>query len=83
MIEIPRVYIYPQTITYANQWNLTLTCVGTAGIPRPLLTWRRQNTLNSIEQSSKIRSHHGVLTIIMATKDDEGINRKENKSYLK
>ena len=68
MIEIPHVYVYPQTVTYSNQWNITLTCVGMAGIPRPLLIWRRQNSLNPIEQSSTIRSHNGILTIMMATK---------------
>jgi len=47
--------------------------VETAGIPRPLLIWRRQNDINPIEQSSKIRIHNGILSIIMATKDDEGI----------
>jgi hypothetical protein len=43
------------------------------GIPRPLLTWRRQGSANPIEQSSTIRSHNGVLTLMMATKADEGI----------
>lgn len=47
----------------------------TAGIPRPLLIWRRQNDINPIEQSSKIRIHNGILSIIMATKDDEGIKK--------
>ncbi|CAF0756370.1 unnamed protein product [Rotaria sp. Silwood1] len=70
--EIPYVYVYPQTVMYSNEWNVTLTCVGTAGIPRPLLIWRRQNNINPMEQSSKIRVHNGILTIIMATKDDEG-----------
>jgi hypothetical protein len=73
MIEIPYVYVYPQSITYSNQWNVTLTCVETAGIPRPLLIWRRQNNLNPMEQSSTVRIHNGILSIIMATKDDEGI----------
>ena len=66
------MYVYPQSITYSSRWNVTLTCVVTAGIPRPLLIWRRQNNLNPIEQSSKVRIHHGVLTINQATKDDEG-----------
>ncbi len=73
MIEIPQVYVYPQTIIYSNEWNITLTCVGMTGIPRPLLIWRRQNSLNPIEQSSKIQSQNGILTIMMATKDDDGI----------
>ncbi|CAF2244305.1 unnamed protein product [Rotaria magnacalcarata] len=70
--ENPYVYVYPQTLSFSNQWNVTLTCVVTAGIPRPLLIWRRQNSINPIEQSVKIRSHNGLLTIMMATKDDEG-----------
>ena len=74
MIETPYVYVYPQSITYSNQWNVTFTCVETAGIPRPLLVWRRQNNPNPIEQSSKVRIHNGVLTIIKATKDDQGMN---------
>ncbi|CAF2494795.1 unnamed protein product [Rotaria sp. Silwood2] len=70
--EIPYVYVYPQTVMYSHEWNVTLTCVGTAGIPRPLLIWRRQNNTNPVEQSSKIRIHNGLLTIILAKKDDEG-----------
>lgn len=66
------MYVYPQSVTYSYRWNVTLTCVVTAGIPRPLLIWRRQNDLNPIGQSAKVRVHHGVLTIISATKDDEG-----------
>lgn len=66
------MYVYPQSITYSNQWNVTLTCIDTAGIPRPLLIWRRQNNRNPIEQSRTIRIHNGVLSIIMATKDHEG-----------
>lgn len=74
-IEIPHVYIYPQTITYSHHWNITLTCIGMNGIPRPLLIWRRQNNENPIEQSSTIRSHNGVLNIMTATKADEGIRK--------
>ncbi|CAF1147431.1 unnamed protein product [Rotaria sordida] len=70
--EIPYVYVYPQTIMYSNEWNITLTCVGTAGIPRPLLIWRQQNHTNPMELSSKIQVNNGILTIVMATKDDEG-----------
>ncbi|CAF2894680.1 unnamed protein product [Rotaria sp. Silwood2] len=70
--ETPYVYVYPQTVMYSHEWNVTLTCVGTAGIPRPLLIWRRQNNTNPVEQSSKIRIHNGLLTIILAKKDDEG-----------
>jgi hypothetical protein len=75
------VYVYPQSITYSNQWNVTFTCVETAGIPRPLLVWRRQNNPNPIEQSSKVRIHNGVLTIIKATKDDQGIEKDDYSSY--
>jgi hypothetical protein len=81
IIEIPYVYVYPQSIAYSHQWNVTLTCVETAGIPRPLLVWRRQNNRNSLEQSSKVRIHKGVLTIIRATKDDEGIEQHIHYSY--
>ena len=75
-IEIPHVYIYPQTITYSHHWNITLTCIVMNGIPRPLLIWRRQNNENPIEQSSTIRSHNGVLNIMTATKADEGVEKR-------
>jgi hypothetical protein len=81
-IESPYVYVYPQSVTYSHQWNVTLTCVETAGIPRPLLVWRKQNNQNPIEQSSKVRIHNGVLTIIKATKDDEGIGEKKQYSLF-
>lgn len=75
------MYIYPQSVTYSYRWNVTLTCVVTAGIPRPLLIWRRQNDLNPIGQSSKVRVHNGVLTIISATKDDEGWRKTLHYSH--
>ncbi|UJR25150.1 hypothetical protein I4U23_006509 [Adineta vaga] len=71
-VEIPLIYIYPQSIIYSHHWNITLTCIGMNGIPRPLLIWRRQYSQNPIEQSSTIRSHNGILNIMMATKADEG-----------
>jgi hypothetical protein len=79
--EIPHLYVYSQSLIYSYQWNITLTCVETAGIPRPLLIWRRQNSINPIEQSAKIRIHNGILSIIMATKDDEGIQKIIKFSY--
>jgi hypothetical protein len=72
-LEMPTVRVYPQLITYSDQWNVTLTCIDTVGIPRPLLIWRRQHARHSLEQSSRLTIHHGILTIMMATEDDQGM----------
>jgi hypothetical protein len=43
------------------------------------LVWKRQNDINPIEQSSTVRIHNGILTILMATKQDEG-NEKSSEN---
>ena len=63
-------------LTYSHHWNVTLTCVAKAGVPRPLLVWRREDTRHTIEQSTTVRSSDGILTIALATKADEGIERR-------
>lgn len=74
-IERPHIAIYPTVVTYSHYWNVTLTCVDTAGIPRPQLVWRRQNERQPIAPSSTVLIHDGILTMFMTTKADEGIDR--------
>jgi hypothetical protein len=47
------------------------------------LVWKRQNDINPIEQSSTVRIHNGILTILMATKQDEGNEKSSENISIK